>query len=124
MINSASTPHQGIEQQIPNPKISHETSGPVRCRPVLGAFSTTTIATPREGKLSYCTDFLRLRVMLKRAKLRTKAWSDLCEGYRSTALSSRPLKCDRMRFMEYSLPSVVLRAIGDKGGRHQLLAVL
>ncbi len=29
-------PHQGIEHQIPNPKISHETSGPVRCRPVLG----------------------------------------------------------------------------------------
>ena len=29
-------PHQGLDQQIPNPKISHETSGPVRCRHVLG----------------------------------------------------------------------------------------
>jgi putative transposase len=29
-------PHQGLEQQIPNPKIIHETSGPVRCRKVLG----------------------------------------------------------------------------------------
>ena len=29
-------PHQGLDQQILNPKISHETSGPVRCRHVLG----------------------------------------------------------------------------------------
>jgi putative transposase len=29
-------PHQGLDQQIPNPKISHETSGPVRCRHGLG----------------------------------------------------------------------------------------
>jgi hypothetical protein len=29
-------PHQGLDQQIPNPKLSLQTSGPVRCRPVLG----------------------------------------------------------------------------------------
>ncbi len=29
-------PHQGLEQQIPVPKMAHETTGPVRCRKVLG----------------------------------------------------------------------------------------
>lgn len=29
-------PHQGLEQRIPVPKIPHETTGPVRCRTVLG----------------------------------------------------------------------------------------
>ena len=29
-------PHQGIEQQIPIPKVKRETSGPVHCRNVLG----------------------------------------------------------------------------------------
>jgi putative transposase len=29
-------PHQGIDQQIPTPKTIHETTGPVRCRTVLG----------------------------------------------------------------------------------------
>jgi putative transposase len=29
-------PHQGLEQQIPVPKIAHETTGPVRSRAVLG----------------------------------------------------------------------------------------
>ncbi len=29
-------PHQGIDQQIPIPKINRETTGPVRCRHVLG----------------------------------------------------------------------------------------
>jgi putative transposase len=29
-------PHQGLEQQIPVPKITHENTGPVRCRAVLG----------------------------------------------------------------------------------------
>ena len=29
-------PHQGIDQQIPVPTIARETTGPVRCRKVLG----------------------------------------------------------------------------------------
>jgi putative transposase len=29
-------PHQGLEQQIPVPRITYENTGPVRCRPVLG----------------------------------------------------------------------------------------
>ena len=29
-------PHQGLEQQIPIPKTPYETTGPVRCRAVLG----------------------------------------------------------------------------------------
>jgi transposase InsO family protein len=29
-------PHQGIDQQIPNPRSTRNTSGPVRCRNVLG----------------------------------------------------------------------------------------
>ncbi len=29
-------PHQGLDQRIPVPKMPHETTGPVRCRPVLG----------------------------------------------------------------------------------------
>ncbi len=29
-------PHQGLEQQIPVPKMAHETTGPVRCHTVLG----------------------------------------------------------------------------------------
>jgi putative transposase len=29
-------PHQGLEQQIPNPKTTREPTGPVRCRTVLG----------------------------------------------------------------------------------------
>jgi putative transposase len=29
-------PHQGLDQQIPNPKITRQIAGPVRCRKVLG----------------------------------------------------------------------------------------
>jgi hypothetical protein len=29
-------PHQGLDQRIPIPKMPHETTGPVRCRTVLG----------------------------------------------------------------------------------------
>jgi len=54
-------PHQGLDQRIPVPMIGHEHTGPVRSRAVLGASSTTTTATPREGKNAYCTNFLRLR---------------------------------------------------------------
>ena len=43
-------PHQGIDQQIPVPKMTHKITGPVGCRTVLVASSMTTIATPHKGK--------------------------------------------------------------------------
>lgn len=38
-------PHQGLDQRIPVPELPQQTTGPVRCRAVLGVSPVATIAT-------------------------------------------------------------------------------
>ncbi|NLF78202.1 MAG: transposase [Chloroflexi bacterium] len=43
-------PHQGLAQQIPVPGITHDNTGPVRCRAVLGGIIHDYYRAPREGR--------------------------------------------------------------------------
>jgi hypothetical protein len=54
-------PHQGLEQQIPVPKMTHETLVQCAVAPCRVVSSTTATATPPEGKNRYCTNFLRVQ---------------------------------------------------------------